>query len=226
MTTENARLSRRKREQYLNQEQRDFHRFCNQRFSELLTTLDKRGLLEAAKGALEDEQTFSELMRFFSSDEALSIIQNAKSVVKLLASIDYTSLNELVVMVKNEKQSAAGFKSLLRLVNALESRGLIEPLIGTLNDEETFANITKLLSSDSSLLIISSLQNLTKLSNALDPDLLDVANKAIGVLKQEVKPVKGMWAVLRELGDPAVAAGLGRVFEMLKVVGGRTSTEK
>ncbi len=77
--------------------------------------------MEAAKGALEDEETFSEFMRFVSSDQAIAIIQNAKPIVNLFADVDYSALNDLALAVKNEKQAVAGFKSLLRLVNALES---------------------------------------------------------------------------------------------------------
>ncbi len=219
MTTESARLSNRKRrDKEINQGQLDAYGY-SQRFSDLLTVLDKRGLLEAAKGALEDEDTFSSLMRLFSSDDSLSIIQNAKPIIKLLSILDYASLNDLAITVKNEKQALAGLKSLVRLTSALESRGLIEPLVGLLNDEKTFADIARLLSSDSSLLMINNLQSLTMLSNAVDSEFLRVVNKAVVALKGEVKPVKGLRGVLHELGDPAVAAGLGKLFAMLRALG-------
>jgi uncharacterized protein YjgD (DUF1641 family) len=226
MMTETARRGRKRRERETSQEQMEVHRISHQRISELLTALDRRGLLEAAKGALEDEDTFSELMRFFSSDEALTIIQNAKPIIQLLSALDYLALRDLAVAAKDEKQAVAGFKSLLRLVSALEARGLVEPLVGFLNDEKTFAYFTKLLSSDSALLMINNLQNLTMLSNALDPEFLSVVDKAVEASKRKAKPVKGLWGVLHELGDPAVAAGLGRVFEVLRVIGEDTLTKK
>ncbi len=224
MMTETARQGRKRREN--TQEQTDIHRISHQRFSELLIALDKRGLLEAAKGALEDEATFSELMRFFSSDEALTIIQNAKPIIQLLSALDYPALIELAVAAKNERQTVSGFKSILRLMNALEARGLVEPLVGLLNDEKTFANVVKLLSSDSALLMISNLQNLMMLSNVLDPEFLSVVNKAAEAAKRKAKPVKGLRGLLHELGEPAIAAGLGRVFEVLRVLGEDTSTKK
>jgi uncharacterized protein YjgD (DUF1641 family) len=95
----------------------------------------------------------------------------------------------------------------------------MEPLVGLLNDEKAFSELAKLLSSDSMLAIVNNLQNLTKLANTLDPAVLDALSKAAGSLKTEVKPVKGVLAVTRQLSDPAVAAGMGRLFEILRVLG-------
>jgi uncharacterized protein YjgD (DUF1641 family) len=193
--------------------------FPSPRMLELLAALEKRGLLEAATGALNDEATFSELMAVFSSDNALSVIQNAKPIIKLLSTVDYGALNELSQALAAEKQALSGAKSLIRLMSTLESRGLIEPLVGLLNDEKAFANLAKLLSNDSTLAVVNNLQNLTKLVNMLEPEVLDALNRAAGSLKTEVKPVKGVLAVTRELSDPAVAAGMGRLFEILRVLG-------
>jgi uncharacterized protein YjgD (DUF1641 family) len=206
------------------QEQMESAEFPSPRMLELMAALEKRGLLEAATGVLNDEATFSGLMAVFSSDEALSIIQNAKPVIKLLSTIDYVALNELAQALTAEKQALSGAKSLIRLMSALESRGLVEPIVGLLNDEKAFANLAKLLSNDSMLTIIDNLPNLTKLASALDPDVLSILSKVLSSLKTEVKPAKGVIADWRELNEPAVAAGIGRVFEILRVLG-ETSKE-
>jgi uncharacterized protein YjgD (DUF1641 family) len=218
MATEKPGLSRRR-----GKDQPESSEFPSPRMLELLAALEKRGLLEAATGVLNDEATFSELMAVFSSDDALSIIQNAKPIIKLLSTVDYNALNELAQALTAEKQALSGAKSLIRLLGALESRGLIEPLVGLLNDEKAFASLAKLLSSDSTLAIVNNLQNLTKLANTLDPEVLDAVSKAAGSLKTEVKPVKGVLAVTRQLSDPAVAAGMGRLFEILRVLGEDTA---
>jgi uncharacterized protein YjgD (DUF1641 family) len=196
------------------------------RMLELLAALEKRGLLEAATGVLNDEATFSELMAVFSSDDALSIIQNTKSIIKLLSTVDYNALSELTQAVATEKQTVAGAISLVRLLSALESRGLIEPIVGLLNDEKTVAKLAKLLSSDDSLTILNNLQNLTKLTNILDPEVLDILNKAAASLKTEVEPVKGILAVAHQLGDHSVALGMGKLFQILRVLGGDAKTEE
>jgi uncharacterized protein YjgD (DUF1641 family) len=214
METEKPRLTRRRR----GKEQPEIE-FPSSRMLELLAALEKRGLLEAATGVLNDEATFSGLMAVFSSDDALSIIQNAKPIIKLLSTVDYDALNELSQALAAEKQALSGAKSLIRLMSALESRGLIEPLVGLLNDEKAFANLAKMLSNDSTLAVINNLQNLTKLADIFDPEVLSVLTRAVGSLKKEAKPVKGVIAVTRELSDPAVAAGMGRLFEILKVLG-------
>jgi uncharacterized protein YjgD (DUF1641 family) len=201
--------------------------FPSPRMLELLAALEKRGLLEAATGALNDEATFSGIMAAVSSDEALTVIQNAKAIIKLLSMVDYAALDELSQALAAEKHALAGVKSLVRLVGALESRGLIEPVVGLLNDEQTFAALAKLVSNDSSLALVNNLQNLTKLADMLDPEVIDALSKVAGSLKKEVKPVKGVFAVTRELSDPAVAAGMGRLFEILRVLGaGSTSKEQ
>ena len=198
--------------------------FPSPRMLELLAALEKRGLLEAATGVLNDEATFSVLMAVFSSDDALSIIQNAKPIIKLLSTIDFNALNELAEALEAEKQALHGAKSLMRLMSALESRGLIEPIVGLLNDEKTFANLAKLFSDDSMLTVIDNLPNLAKLASVLDPEVLDLLSKVVSSLKTEVKPVKGLIADWRELSEPAVAVGIGRVFEILRVLG-ETSKE-
>jgi uncharacterized protein YjgD (DUF1641 family) len=215
MATEKPRSSRRSR----GKEQPESSEFPSPRMLELLAALEKRGLLEAATGVLKDEATFSELMAVFSSDDALSIIQNAKPIIKLLSTVDYNALNELAQALAAEKQALSGAKSLIRLLGALESRGFIEPLVGLLNDEKEFSSLAKLLSSDSTLAVVNNLQNLTKLAGLLDPEVLDALSKVAGALKTEVKPVKGVIAVTRQLSDPAVAAGMGRLFEILRVLG-------
>ena len=219
MTTETSLRHRKHGEEHIESVE-----FPSLRMLELLAALEKRGLLEAATGVLNDEATFSVLMAVFSSDDALSIIQNAKPIIKLLSTIDFNALNELAEALEAEKQALHGAKSLMRLMSALESRGLIEPIVGLLNDEKTFANLAKLFSDDSMLTVIDNLPNLAKLASVLDPEVLDLLSKVVSSLKTEVKPVKGLIADWRELSEPAVAVGIGRVFEILRVLG-ETSKE-
>ena len=219
MTTETSLRHRKHGEEHIESVE-----FPSLRMLELLAALEKRGLLEAATGVLNDEATFSVLMAVFSSDDALSIIQNAKPIIKLLSTIDFNALNELAEALEAKKQALHGAKSLIRLMSALESRGLIEPIVGLLNDEKTFANLAKLFSDDSMLTVIDNLPNLAKLASVLDPEVLDLLSKVVSSLKTEVKPVKGLIADWRELSEPAVAVGIGRVFEILRVLG-ETSKE-
>ena len=214
MATETLARSRKR-----GHEQTNSTEFPSPRMLELMAALEKRGLMEAATGALNDEATFSGLMSVVSSDDALSIIQNAKRIIKLLSAIDYDALNELAQALSWEKQALSGAKSLVRLMSALESRGLIEPIVGLLNDEKTFANLAKLLSDDSMLTVIDNMPKLAKLASVLDPQVLDLLSKVVSSLKTEVKPVKGFIADWRELSEPAVAAGIGKVFEILRVLG-------
>jgi uncharacterized protein YjgD (DUF1641 family) len=131
----------------------------------------------------------------------------------------------LAEALEGEKHLLSGAKSLIRLLGALESRGLVEPIVGLLNDEKAFASIAKMLSSDSMLTVIDNLPKLTELASALDPEVLETLSKAAVSLKNETKPVKGLIAVTRQLSDPAVAAGMGKLFEMLRLLGEGTASK-
>jgi uncharacterized protein YjgD (DUF1641 family) len=192
----------------------------------LTDELEERGLFEPIVGILEDEETFKKIMILLTSDDVLNIVQNAKSIVNLLSALDYEALTGLAQAAESEKQVFAGATSFMRLLNALESRGLIEPLVGLLNDEKAFAKLAKLLSSDESLSLLVSMQNLAQIVNSFDSEFAVLLNKTVGVLKKDVKPVKGLFSVIGQLSDPAVAAGMGRVFEILRVIGEDASNKK
>ncbi len=207
---------RRKEESQVKPSTRDF---LSQRMLEFLAALEKRGILEAATGAINDEATFSEIMTLFSSDEALTIVQNVKPLVKLLSIIDYNTLSKLAKALTIEKQAISGLTSLIQVLDALESRGLLEPIVGLLNDEKSFSSLAKFFSSDYLLTIINNLETLTRIASTFDPEVLSKLSKVFASLKTEVRPIKGALAVTRQLSDPAVAAGMGRLFEVLKALG-------
>jgi uncharacterized protein YjgD (DUF1641 family) len=185
----------------------------------LADALEERGLFEPIIGILEDEKTFTKIMILATSDDILKVVQNAKSIVNLLSTLNYDALTGLAQTADSEKQVFAGVASLMRLLNVLESRGIIEPLVGLLNDEQAFSKLAKLVSSDESLSLLVSMQNLARIASSFDSEFADVLSKSVSALKKDVKPVKGLFGVIRQLGDPAVAAGMGKVFEILRVLG-------
>ncbi len=219
MATEKSRSSIKKLGKSESQRISPTTSFLSPRMVELLTALEKRGLLEAATGVLNDEETFSKIMALFSSDETLNIIQNAKTIINLLSTLNYNALIRLSRKLTDSKQAFNGLSSLIQVVDALESRGLLEPIAGFLNDEKTFSSLAKFVSSDSSLTVVNNLEKLIATASSVDPEVLETLIKVVGSMKTQVKPVKGLLAITRELGDPAVAAGMGRLFEMLRVLG-------
>jgi uncharacterized protein YjgD (DUF1641 family) len=234
MTTQTPRANRKKREPETADQpeassflvQFSEHEESVQRLLRLMDALEKRGLLEPAIGLLEDEKAFTEIMTLLSSDDALQVVQNAKAIITLLAAVDYSAVAELAQTAQSERQALAGAASLVRLLSALESRGLIEPLVGLLKDEDAFSKIAKVLSSDAMLSLLGNTETLTQLSSLIDAELVDTLTKSVAVLKKDVKPVKGLWGVIGQLSDPAVAVGMGRVFEILRILGAEKSAKK
>jgi uncharacterized protein YjgD (DUF1641 family) len=227
MTTQTARSGRRKRETEPTASdsatrilrELSIHESSVHRLLKLSDALEKRGLLEPAIGLLEDEEIFAKVMVLVSSDNALQVIQKAKAIIVLLSVLDYDALAELAQTAKSSKQFSAGAASVIRLLDTLESKGLIEPLVGLLNDEDTFAMIAKAVSSDASLSLLSNLQILDQLTTVIDAEFVDALSKSVSALKKDVKPVKGLFGVIGQLSDPAVAMGLGKVFAVLRALG-------
>ena len=205
-------------------EKKPGYEYALQRLIELVEVLDKRGLLDLTIGALGDEKTFSSVMNVLSKDESFKLIENFEPMIGLLSSMDYQSLNTLTERMMTEKQLYQGLFSLTRLLGAMESRGLIDPIIGALYDEKTFSYIAKQITSDSFLSIVTNSQSLMELMVSIDPVTIQLLSQILKTAKdKEVEPVKGLFSTMRILSDDEVSAGMGKIWEIIRVLG-RTSS--
>jgi uncharacterized protein YjgD (DUF1641 family) len=138
--------------------------------------------------------------------------------------MDYQSLNTLTERMMTEKQLYQGLFSLTRLLGAMESRGLIDPIVGALYDEKTFSYIAKQITSDSFLSIVTNSQSLMELMVSIDPVTIQLLSQILKTAKdKEVEPVKGLFSTMRILSDDEVSAGMGKIWEIIRVLG-RTSS--
>ena len=205
-------------------EKKPGYEYALQRLIELVEVLDKRGLLDLTIGALGDEKTFSSVMNVLSKDESFKLIENFEPMIGLLSSMDYRSLNTLTERMMTEKQLYQGLFSLTRLLGAMESRGLIDPIVGALYDEKIFSYIAKQITSDSFLSIVTNSQSLMELMVSIDPVTIQLLSQILKTAKdKEVEPVKGLFSTMRILSDDEVSAGMGKIWEIIRVLG-RTSS--
>jgi uncharacterized protein YjgD (DUF1641 family) len=201
---------------------------------ELLISLENRGLLEPLIGALNDEKTFSRIASTLSSKVFIDLLYKSEKLLGLLDQLDYAKIGLLITTVNHTRGSVEALGQALSLLAALDRDGLLEPILGILEDKQSMATIMKTLSNDRFLELLLHSQNLfTLLLNLADMDeeLLslitamqtDTFKKILTAFKNASsdghKPVKGVLGLLRELGDEDTARGMGVVFGLLQELG-------
>lgn len=204
------------------------------RFLELLSLLDERGLIEPLLGMLSDDETFGKIIGFLSDDRLLSILSQREKIVAMISKLDYDKMSRLLSALDGTPGIVEALVRLMELLAELGRRGLIDPLIGILEDEKMFSALINLVTSDQFLELVMHSQKLfTLLLNLADVDeeLLTLitamqtttfkrflaAFSAVG--KEEPKPVRGAFGTLKELGNRDVSVGLGVVFQFLAKLG-------
>lgn len=201
---------------------------------ELLVSLEKRGLLDPLIGVLNDGRTFSKIVSMFSSEAFIDLLYKSEKILVLLNQLDYAKLYSLITAVNRTRGGVEALGRALALLAALDTGGLLEPVLGILEDKRTLAGIMKTLSNDRFLELLLHSQNLFALLLNLadmDEELLslitamqtDTFKKILTAFKNASsvrhKPVKGTLGLLRELGDEDTARGLGVVFGLLQELG-------
>ncbi len=204
------------------------------RVIELLRLLDERGLIDPIIGILEDDQSFGKVIGLLSDEKVLSLLAQRDKILGVISALDYDKVHRLLDALNNTPGVVEALTRLTELLAELSRRGLIDPLIGLLQDEKMFSAIVNLIVSDQFLELIKHSQKLfTLLLNLADVDeeLLTLitamqtttfkrflsAFSSIG--KEEPKPVKGALSTIRQLGDRDVSVGLGVVFQFLAKLG-------
>ena len=208
---------------------------------ELLRLLDEKGLIDPLIGMLQDDQTFGKIIGLLSDEKVLSILAQKDKILGVISTLDYDKVHRLLNALNNTPGIVEALTRLAELLAELSRRGVIDPLIGLLQDEKMFGAIVNLVASNQFLELIQHSQKLfTLLLNLADVDeeLLNLitamqtttfkrflsAFSSIG--KEEPKPVKGVLGTMRELGDRDVSVGLGVVFQFLAKLGQEYTKEQ
>lgn len=121
------------------------------KFLDILSTLDKLGLLDVIQGAINDEELMTKLFSGILNDKALSLL------------INYKNLGELADLVLNEKTQDK-LKFLLELAGTLQHSGVVEPLLGMLKDEDVMGRIISALINDKTLELMQNWENLLNIT--------------------------------------------------------------
>lgn len=64
---------------------------------------------------------------------------------------------------------------------------------------------------------------LTTVRNFTQPDMLDVADRAVQALREDPEEAEGVFWLLKQMKDPETRRGLGLMLSVLRQLGGRTN---
>jgi len=172
---------------------------------------NKYGLLDVVNGILEDEETVAKLVNTLTSDKVLGLSDRLDNVIDL---VDYLTREDTVLALKD----------VLDLVKTLRNTGLLDPIKGVLSDDDFMSAIGNLVSSDFVMNFLANFKQIVDDLGKLDWTnfkyfTLLVNETGEAIKTREIKPIKGVFELLKLFKDPEVQVGLGVVVAVLKHMG-------
>jgi uncharacterized protein YjgD (DUF1641 family) len=172
---------------------------------------NKYGLLDVAHGILEDEETVAKLVNTLTSDKVLGLSDRLDNVIDL---VDYLTREDTVFALKD----------VLDLVKTLRNTGLMDPIKGLLSDEDFMSMVGYLVSSDIMMNLLVNFKQIVDDLGRLDWTnfkyyTLLVNETGEAIKTREIKPIKGVFELLKLFKDPEVQVGLGVVVAVLRHIG-------
>ena len=172
---------------------------------------NKYGLLDVVNGILEDEETVAKLVNTLTSDKVLGLSDRLDNVIDL---VDYLTREDTVLALKD----------VLDLVKTLRNTGLLDPIKGVLSDEDFMSAIGNLVSSDFMMNFLVNFKQIVDDLGRLDWTnfkyyTLLVNETGEAIKTREIKPIKGVFELLKLFKDPEVQVGLGVVVAVLRHIG-------
>ncbi|MEJ2778218.1 DUF1641 domain-containing protein [Stygiolobus sp. RP850M] len=133
----------------------------------LSTAENKYGLLSAIQGFLSDEEMLGKVLSSIINDQTLDLMTK------------WNNLMKLADMFADES-TIENLNAVLDLVGILNKTGILDPIKGLLQDEETLGKILSAIVNDSTLNVISNWGNIVKLMEfATKEDTLTTLNDVI-----------------------------------------------
>jgi len=133
----------------------------------LSTAENKYGLLSAIQGFLSDEEMLGKVLSSIINDQTLDLMTK------------WNNLMKLADMFADES-TIENLNAVLDLVGILNKTGILDPIKGLLQDEETLGKIFSAIVNDSTLNVISNWGNIVKLMEfATKEDTLTTLNDVI-----------------------------------------------
>ena len=182
------------------------------RFMDILRVANnKYGLLDVVNGILEDEETVAKLVNTLTSDKVLGLSDRLDNVIDL---VNYLTREDTVLALKD----------VLDLVKTLRNTGLLDPIKGVLSDDDFMSAIGNLVSSDFVMNFLANFKQIVDDLGKLDWTnfkyyTLLVNETGEAIKTREIKPIKGVFELLKLFKDPEVQVGLGVVVAVLKHMG-------
>ncbi|MEM0278576.1 DUF1641 domain-containing protein [Metallosphaera sp.] len=165
------------------------------KFLDLLGTLDNLGFIDLVNGALQDQELIGKVMGSIINDNTLSWVTQLNNVTPL-------------IQILLEKETTESLNYALNFLSALKNSGILEPIIGMLNDPDALGKVMGALINDKTLQIIANWG-----------PTLDLVNAIGNALTQENKPVKSLFDMYKMLKDPDIQKGMGVLFGIIKELG-------
>jgi len=173
--------------------------------------LKNTGILDPIRGMLTDEEYLGKILGAIVNDRTLGLIEKWDNLIDL---VDVVADEDTVNTVKN----------VLDILKDLSKNGVLDPIKGLIKDEESLGKIIGGVVNDFTLNLMTYWNQITKDLATIDLNnfkyftyLISATGEALKT--ENVKPVKGMWAILGELKDPDVQRGIGVAFAALKQIG-------
>jgi len=133
----------------------------------LSTAENKYGLLSAIQGFLSDEEMLGKVLSSIINDQTLNLMTK------------WNNLMKLADMFADES-TIENLNAVLDLVGILNKTGILDPIKGLLQDEDTLGKILSAIVNDSTLNVISNWGNIVKLMEfATKEDTLTTLNDVI-----------------------------------------------
>jgi uncharacterized protein YjgD (DUF1641 family) len=133
----------------------------------LSTAENKYGLLSAIQGFLSDEEMLGKVLSSIINDQTLDLITKWNNLMKLADKFA-------------DESTIENLNAVLDLVGILNKTGILDPIKGLLQDEDTLGKILSAIVNDSTLNVISNWGNIVKLMEfATKEDTLTTLNDVI-----------------------------------------------
>ena len=177
----------------------------------ILYKMDKLGFLDVIDGMLSDKQTISAVMQFLTGDGMLKLLENKDVLLKLLNTVaDERSVNAL--------------GNALDLFSVMQHKGLIDPIMGIMNDDQSFTALMSLLTNDLTMNIIANFDTITKSLGSIDMSMIPkYADLIKGIEKtfteQTVTPIGGLTGIYGATENPDAKKGMGILFAIIRSIG-------
>ncbi|BDB99001.1 DUF1641 domain-containing protein [Saccharolobus caldissimus] len=188
------------------------------RLLDIITDMDKVGMLDVIKGILEDEDTLGKIIGFLTENNTLSLIYNWNKLIYLINNlIDENSINNI--------------QFIFNLIDKMKKSGVIDPIMGLLNDEEYLGKIISAIINDFTLNLFNHWERIMRDLKNIDLEsfkyyTLLVSATGEALKTENVKPITSIWEIYKLLKDPDVQRGLGVAVSILKHIGKLYTPEK